>query len=393
MNVGRYMKKIINLGLNIVGNIYAILFYRRRLEKDPCDILYVAGWAGDIERANKLSETLEKENFHIHKEVWASPLEIIRDRLLVKAKRVSPFSYCYLECYAAYLIKRHQPKIILAFLDAGLLSFFLKIEIEKVGGKIINLSHAVMMDNYTHTNFYFHYYFMFGQYSVEAAFRQKTRYGNTKLIKAGSHLIEKDFYLPVNKESNKLLLLAASCSKIENKIIILRNYNLLAKWARIQKRYHLVIKHHPAGDDSIIESFFKDIHNVTFFSKETNMKNALKDVSLTLIGWSTGSIEAALLNRPSVIINDSDMPDFLEAEKYFAPRARNVEEIQDRIEETFERYDYYLEKSKEYVRKHLEYTTDSIPFMVHCIKSINDGDEDFEYIPIEATEDYFLHNN
>lgn len=267
-------------------------------------------------------------------------------------------------------------------------SIFLKNEMEKIGGKVVNLSHAVLANNEDHTMFDFHYYFVFGQSSIDNAFRQKTRYGSTKLVKTGSSLIDNEISLPINQEKKKILFFSSWLPpKVRD--IVLRNFNLLAKWAKVQRKYHLVIKHHPLEDESIIRSIFKDIPNVTFLPKETGMKNALKDVSLVLTGWSAASVEAALLNRPAVIINDSDLPDFWELEKYYLPRARTVEEIQERVDETFARYDYFQERSKDFVRRHLEHTTDSIPFIADCIKSIYNGKEDFEYIPLEGTMAYF----
>ncbi|GAI03241.1 unnamed protein product, partial [marine sediment metagenome] len=262
-------------------------------------------------------------------------------------------------------------------MEDSILSIFLKKEMERINGKLIDIAHGITPNSQRYSMFDFHYYFMIGQSSVDSAFRQKRRYGNTKIVKAGSFRMDKEFTLPINKESKKLVFFSSWLRK-DIRGIILKNYNLLAKWARVQQNYNLAIKLHPLEEESIIKSIFKNIPNVTFLPKEISMKVALADVSLALGMWSCALIDAAVLNRPVVIINDSDMEDFLELENYFLPRARTVEEIQERVEETFARYDEYLERTRYFVSRHLEHTVDSVRYIASCIKSISEGKEDFD---------------
>ena len=391
MAVSKINNKMYKKVLKSFASIYALIFYRRKLKKKSCDILLLPDWPGGIKRAKKLITELEYNNFHVLCDVIPPPQKILLNRLFIKTERVAPSSYRFFEYYAAYIVRKYQPRILLTFMDSSGFSIFLKNEMEKIGGQVINIAHGVTGDSELFTMFNFHYYFVFGQSSVDAIFRQKTRYGNTKLVKVGSFLIDKEFNLPVNRESKKLLFLP-SWLRRSVRDVSLKNFNLLARWARLQKNYQLVIKHHPLEDESIIRSIFNNIPNVKFLPKEINMQGALENISLVLTCWSVASLEAAVLNRPVVIINDSDLPDFLELENYYLPRARTVEEIQNRIEDTFARYDEFLKRSKDFVRRHLEHTTDSIPFMVNCIKSIYQEKEDFKYIPIEGTKNYFLHN-
>lgn len=381
-------KKIIKL----VATIYALICYRRKVIVKKCDILFFPACQWDATSSKKLAEELENKNFRILYDIVPSSKKIILQRLLMKTKRIAPFLYCYLEYYAAYIIRKYQPRILLTFMEDSVLSIFLKKEIEKINGKVIDIAHGITPNFQRFRMFDFHYYFMFGQSSVDAAFQQKIRYGNTKIIKAGSFRMHKEFTLPINKESKKIVFFSANLRK-DIRDIILRNYNLLAKWARTQENYSLVIKLHPLEDETIIKSIFKNVSKVTFLPKEISMKVALADASLALGMWSCALIDAAVLNRPVVIINDSDEEDFLELEKYFLPRARTVEEIQKRIEETFVQYDEYLDKARQFFRRHLEQTVDSVQYIASCIKSISEGKEDFDYITINGTDNYFSRDN
>lgn len=373
--------------INFIAGTYCLFFYRRKIRKKPCDILFLHSSQKDIAATKSLSMALKRHNFHVLHEVIPLPKAILLNRLLAKTTRYAPLPFCVYEYYASYIVKKHEPRILIT-LDLFPFASFLKNEMEKMGGKSVQLAHGVIGQNELFTIYDFHYYFVFGQSSVDAAFQQRTRYGSTKLVKTGSFFIDEEFHLSPGRKGKKLLFFSSWLQK-NVRDIILANFNLLAKWAKLQGEYELAVKHHPLEDESIIRSIFRDVPNVKFLPKEVRMKEALADISIVLTGWSCASIEAAILNRPAVIINNSDFPDFLELEKYYTPRACTVEEIQARIEETFKRYDEFIESAKRLVRRHLERTTDSIPYIVKCLKSIYDGKEDFEYINIKGTKDYF----
>ena len=378
--------KIISLLKNILlPSLLVSFFYNRTLKEEKIDILFLHITESIMNRTKNLSRELEKEGFLIKHEVKKKyPKEIIENHLLYKPSYRVPFGYRFIASYASFLVKKYKPKIILTFANCDLFSIFLRKEINKIGGKLINISHSVTGSTEEFYMFDFDYYFVFGPSSVENTFKNPNRYGNTKLILAGSFNIDADFTLPPNYEKKKILFFS---SWIEHQYgeILLRNFELIANWIKLHPEYELVIKLHTLENPLIIREIFKETPNVKVLPKDVSIKNALEDVSISIVSWSNAAIESALLNRPVVIANDSDLPDsYLNLEKYFLPRARTPEELQQRIEETFNNYDYFLKVCQDFVKWHLAHTTDSVPYMVKCIKAIIEGKENFEYFEIEG---------
>lgn len=367
--------------------LYGIAFYRREVQVSPCDILFFYTWEGEAARTQGLVHALNAKGFQVASFVLPSRIKIIVHRLLARTERLSSFGNCLYEYFAAYVIARFSPKILLTFDDGSCYTAFLKHEMERRGGTIINIAHGLTGDSESFTNFLFHYYFVFGQSSVDAVLRQKIRYGSTKVIKAGSYLISTEDSLPVNNSRTGILFCSTWLPE-PTRALLLKNMAIFAEWANSQTRYSIFVKHHPLEDPRIIREVFRGVQGVSFLPQEICMKDALEKVSLIVTSWSVASLEAALMNRPTVIVNDSDMPDFLEIEGFFLPRARNAKEIQERVSEIFLNYAQYVEKGAKYVERHLAHTTDSVPVISQLIESIFRDRNDFSYLFVPQTRDY-----
>ncbi len=373
----------------MLAGVYVLLFRRRRLHGNAVDILIIHGNAIGRSRMQKLKDRLLTNGYSIKRIIIHSPSEILRKRKLFRLDSEAPLDYKFLEYYSGYLVKYYNPKIIICSLDSNPLAIFLKRQLNITGGKLVNLAHGITCATELFRVFHFHYYFVYGDMSVDSVKRQSIRYGETKLVPSGSYFIEEDFTLPINREMKKLLFFSSSSSHHLYGEALRESFLMLAKWANSQDRYHLYIKHHPIEDPSVIKSIFKDITNVTFLPSSMNIKDSMRDVSAVINGWSTASIEAALMNRPTVILNPLDVEDFPELQRYYGKNSRTPEELSENIAELFDNYDHYLEVNKSFVARHLYRSTDSIKYIADCIDSIVKGREDFETVPVTETIDYF----
>jgi hypothetical protein len=366
--------------------VYSIIFYRRNISTEKCDILMLHPWSGRIKRAKPLVAALKKEGLIVRYDINSSIGEILLHRLLYKPKKLISIDYSYFEYYSAYLIKKYNPRIVITFTESSRLLYFLKRQLEAINGKLINMAHAVT-PAYPESNIYeSHYFFVFGQSSVKQALKKKST-GNTKMVKVGSFFMNFDEDIKINRYSKKILFISQGqkTNMEEANTHNVRNLKILSQWAEKNTDYKVLIKYHPLEDTDFTRSLFKD-SKFTFLPKNITMVDALKDVALVILRNSNTSLEASLLKRPVVLLNDDDKSSsYLELEQYFLPHARNCEELDYNIRETFRRYDEFIEKGTYFLNRHLEKTTDSISYIVHCIKSIINGEEDFEYIEISQS--------
>lgn len=360
------------------------IFIRRILFSNPSitptDILFLHPYKLGVMRTEALWRSLGNRGFKIYHEVIL-PSKILKKRMLCNHIRNIPEEFIFEFAYAKYIVKKYEPKILCSFMDSAVLSSFLRHEL-KGYGKYINIAHSISGSTEAFTMFDFDYYFVFGKSSIKNIMNNPVRVGNTKAVLAGSPFITSHFVLNPNYEKKNILFFSYYLPAAI-KDILLGNLKIVLEWAKIHPEYNLYIKLHPLENPSTIRRLSKGI-NIKVLEKNVSMDDALKDVSLVLLSWSSAAVEAALLNRPIVVVNDSDIPDtFLYLEKFFQPRAKSVKELHEAITKTFNDYEKYLSQCKKFVDYHLEHKTDSIPFITDCIESIFYGKKNIKFVAIE----------
>ncbi len=352
-------------------------------ETVPCDVLLI-----DPNYAvQPLLEHLEKRGLHVCRERLTFR-NVLRDKMLSEPDNTLPLDLRYYDAVLKYLLRKYQPKVVCSFMDHSLLSPFLKEELHQRGGKYINISHAVsdpmpplqsMID--------FDYYFLFGQSSLRHIEANLIRIGNTKAVLTGSPFITPDFKLIPNYDKKNILyfsqLSGASLYDAPHRKPLIESMEIIITWAKLHPEFQLFIKPHPAENPKFLYKLTQAVSNITVLEKSVSMMDALKDVSLVLNMFSNASIEAALLNRPTVVVNKSGLwHDYLTFDDFFLPRASNVEELHQNIMQTFESYDEALQKTQDFAKFHLEYTTDSIEYIAECIEVIYHGEENFPWVSV-----------
>jgi hypothetical protein len=367
------LKSIIGIGLKYMP--------QKRINLVPVDILVLDPWEPQVGRIKEFVEFLEKEFSvkHVYQELG---LKILLKGMVQKVKGKISFRFMLDACYSNYLVNKYSPKIFITFDNGGIRPSFIRYFIKNTG-KLINISHSITANNYSHSTFDFHYYFIYGKSSIVNLNANKVRIGSTKAIKSGSPFIPPDFCLPPNFSKEKILFTSIWTEK-SNINWHRKNLEIIKEWIQEHIEYKLFIKLHPIENPSLINSMFGEISNVEILDRSISLKDALKEVSLVVSSWSNATIEAAVLNRPSIVIDYSDLRDNnLRIEEYFLPRAKNPEELQNRIDTIFTNYESYLNSCKAYAQYHLEYTTHSLSYMSSCLKSIIEGREDFPYSFVE----------
>ena len=259
----------------------------------------------------------------------------------------------------------------------------------------IFIPHGKIRNSYRHSCFTFDYYLVFGESSIEKIIENKLRLGNTKLVKTGSAFIPENFKLDVCRNYKNILFFSnwAVDHHPESK----RGFEIVVNWAITQPEYNLYIRLHPLEDGNYVKEKVKGIKNIFVQDKSLTLKQSLKNISLTIATGSNASIEAALLNRPSVVALDRDFipesEDVYESdnnfylEKYFLERAKNAEQLHERIKQIFRNYDFYLEQCKKYVKYHLEFSTDASQYIAEIIEKIYINDDNFSFTEISENFD------
>jgi hypothetical protein len=330
-------------------------------------------------RTLPLVKLLKNKGLSVETSFTLPPHKVLLHRLFFRPSAKVPRSLLFYASYAKYLVESFTPRMIVTFMDSSLLSPFLRMEMSGLG-KIVNIGHAVTNRDFCKAGMTdFDYYFLFGQKSLENLLSNEFRVGTTKAVLSGSIFLEEGFVLPPI-DCNGNFLFFSAWAHHHHKKEVMRSFDIVAGWAENNPDHLLYVKLHPLEDTDYWARVSKKLKNVILVNSEVSIKECLNNVCMVIVLWSAASVEASLLNRPVIVVNDSDMDDdSLEVESFFPKRARSVEELQERIEEITRRKDYYDRQCNAYANYHLVKTKDSLASTAESLSHIANG----EKIPFE----------
>lgn len=353
----------------------------------PCDILLI----GYGDKMQAVLSILEKKGLRIQRESLAAK-RILANNMLAEPQKSLPRSLVYYDAVAKFLVRQYQPKVVCCSLDYSPLAPFLRHELHTIGGTCINIAHAVTPAKYTCSMFDFDYYFLFGQSSLRNIYANPVRIGGTNAVLTGSPFVRpKEVLPPPNPENHNVLFFSQVKHVTSHRFFyapthmkyLIESAEIVIQWAKAHPEFHLFVKQHPGGDEPFIHRLCRGIPNVTVLEKSVPMVEALREVALVINTASNASLEAAILNRPTVVINKSGLwQNYLAFEDFFLPAATNAKELHHNILQTFDQYDALLSRTQAFVKFHLEHITDSVKFIADCVEAIYQDEENFTSEPI-----------
>jgi CDP-glycerol glycerophosphotransferase (TagB/SpsB family) len=352
-------------------------------KNECCDILVITTCETDYFQTESLWENLKNRGFIIKFEN-DSIKNLVKSVFIYSTSKSIPACLIMYASFARFLVDKYNPKVICVFTHFNVLPSFIRYYSQ---AKTVYIPHAVVDSSYLYSNIDFDYYLVFGESSIMNIQNNQTKIGHTKIIKVGSPVVRENYNLPrININKNYLFFSTWTMGK---DVELTANFYLMLDWARNHPDYTIFIKQHPNENPLFIRTVVKNLTNVIVLKKELDIVSALKDSSIVIINYSTASIEACLMNRPLVIINQFEFNEksddfrfsdkYLYLETFFPPRAKSIKEIDDRIWQIQNNYDYYIEQCRVFTRFHLENLNDSVGKISEIIDNIYNGLEDFTY--------------
>ncbi len=390
------------LGLKITFCLYQLfLFFLKytillinpllpKIKSIQCDILVWGDYKGQIKRSENLWNKLRKKGYKIEyysQETSFPPKFLFKQRLDLNPKIPAAIFINYV--LAKLITTKYNFSILADYHNFEITSVLIKNEL-KPSQKNIFIPHSIIFNTYKHSTFTFDYYFVFGKSSVENIKKNTSRLGSTKLVEAGSAFIPKNFSLP-NCHNYKNILFFSNWA-IHKYRESNKGLQIALNWAKKHQDYNLFIRLHPLENEAYIKKATKNIPNVIIQNKSLSLKASLLNISICLTTISTATVEAAILNRPSLVVLDvifdpnSDnilkADSYLQLEKFFPKRAGNADDLHKRILQISNNYDFYVQKCKEYANFHIAQPHKATEYMAEVIEKIYHNKIDFPYIEI-----------
>ena len=283
----------------------------------------------------------------------------VRQRQLCRPPQRVPLRYYAHAAYAEWLSRHNNPRLILSDRNGSLISPFLRLSLNAQGKKLIHLAHATTVESSRRLGMTdYDFYFLFGQSSLSALLSRPLRFGSTRVVLAGSHLIDRSYDMPPAKANlARVLILGVGPDKEKREGYIL-TYQLLKNWAATHPDTEVSFKPHPRSRATFWLQAAEELGNVKVLPAEMNLAQALQQCSVVVNIMSNAALEATLAKRPVVYVNASGERDLLEQSRFFGRKIRTAVDLEDRLDWIGKNYEEALHQSRVFADYHLAHGVD-----------------------------------
>lgn len=335
---------------------------------EPTDILFIhpVKVSKKLNRKRNLIQKLKDKGLSVTEIECLSSSEISQTGKSWGKSKESTYFRMF-DLYAKYLIYKYSPKIILTEKNDDLCSPFFK---KHINGKVIHLAHSVLTsESHKYSMIDYHYYFLYGQSSIDYLESLRLKFGNCLFIEAGSYLFDVDFELKATTNLSSVLLLGMGPA-LEKKQEYINYYRILEDWAKQTPSITLEVRLHPRSNGDFWLNAQKEIDNVNVRPREENFMLSCQSSFMCITTYTNAVIDAALLKRPSLLICNDSTEDFLKLEKFFHKRVNDIKSLMNAIEFYQTHYQILVDQAKDFSNFHISQGHNSTNFISESIINI-----------------------
>ncbi len=301
---------------------------------EPCRFLLLQSSQRVIgyRRKQHFMDALRGRGHDLTETALATTAEILAGRNLVSPPEPLPTRYFGYAAYAEWLVERYQPRMLLNDRNGSLYSPFLRLSLNRRGRLLVHLAHATTVEASRRLGMNdYDYYFAFGRSSLDALKARRLRFGDTRVVLSGSHMVDQAYDLPVADPAIKTLLVLGVGPDKEKEPDYQRTYTLLQEWARANLDYHIKVKLHPRSRGAFWRKAASELDHVEVLPDGVSLAQALAASSVVVNIMSNAVIEAALAGRPVLYVAVGAQRDIFSQTTYFGSRIESSEQLSERI--------------------------------------------------------------
>ena len=339
-----------------------------------CDFLLLQSTPKVVELKRKrlLIKELQKRGYCLIETALDTPRSLLSKRQFYHPGNYVPVRYFGYAAHAKWLVEYYRPRVLINDRNGSIFVPFIKLALEFSEGKLVHLAHATTLDHSQRLSMNdYHYYFLFGQSSLEALRQKKLLFGTSMAVLAGSHMIDESYRLPTPDIGKKTLLVLGVGPEREKLDSYLQSYALLRDWAVANTDYQVLIKAHPRSTAKYWTQYA--IKNIRVLPPNVTLADALAEASIVINILSNAIIEAGLSGRPIVRVNCGHSEDVFGESNFFGSSIKTADSLSRAIEEIENNYAVYCQQSFSFSQYHLEHGAEGLKNSVQALEDILKG--------------------
>ncbi|MCW5591312.1 MAG: hypothetical protein KIS74_04400 [Burkholderiales bacterium] len=281
------------------------LLAAREVAPDPCDVVLLQPHASAGARHVRLVESLERRGLAVRHEWVPRYAEMLRRRLLGRPAAGwagVPREWRAHAAYAAWLVARHRPRVIVTFMDDSLHSPFLREAAAAAGGAVVNVAHCMSGANLDFSMCDFDWYLLWGRRSYENLASAPVRFGSCRTLAIGS--IYQEGAPAAGREPPagrpaRLLWIGQDLSS-EHGELLRRDAAAFARFLAAHPEHEAVIRPHPRDRGELARAMGGILPRARWTDAGSLLAADLGGVDIAASSFSSGLVDAAAAGLPVV---------------------------------------------------------------------------------------------
>jgi hypothetical protein len=282
------------------------LLAAREVAPNPCDVLLLQPHASAGPRHVRLAASLAKRGLAVRQEFVPRYVGLLGRQLLSRPTSGwtgVPRMWRAHSGYAAWLVARYQPRVIVTFMDDSLHSPFLREAAAAAGGAVVNVAHCMSGANLDFSMCDFDWYLLWGRRSYENLASAAVRFGSCRTLAIGS-IYQECTSADVVREPPagrpaRLLWIGQDLSS-EHGELLRRDAAAFGRFLVAHSEYEAVIRPHPRDRGELERAMQEIAPRARWAEAGSLLAGDLGDVDIAVSSFSSGLIDAASAGLPVV---------------------------------------------------------------------------------------------
>jgi hypothetical protein len=204
---------------------------------------------------------------------------------------------------ARYLVEKYRPKVVVISTE-DTIAPFLRFEVNRIGGKLINIAHSVIFRSPLFAMCDYDYYFIYGQASLNSLCNNPNRFGTTRIVLSGSVDLSRHKELPREDVLPKRLTYFSTWLPRNQKAAFLLQFDEIREFALSNPDWVVVIRPHPLEDIAYWRKAALTASNIQLASLSEPIAESVRHSCVTLCpSHSTTALDSACLGRPPIVLD------------------------------------------------------------------------------------------
>lgn len=207
---------------------------------------------------------------------------------------------------ARYIVRKYQPKVIVVSSEDTLVPF-LRHEAAQTGAKLVNIAHSLVFPTPLFAMCDYDYYFVYGRSSLEALVANPARYGDTRVVLAGSLELGRYQALPQALDTARQLTYFSTWLPKRYSRQYLDQFNEIVQFVQTHPNWKVVVRLHPLEDGVYWRAQAAKFGNIRLSGPDESIADSVRGSCITVCpAQSTTALDSACLGRLPIILDFVD---------------------------------------------------------------------------------------